>query len=93
MTTQTDTTTRTSELLDLLGTPPLVKVDGDGDLCLRLPNGSFDYRIAPGRINTPERLLGWIVHLAEKNWTTPRMIREMVLTVSRRHGVRVERNL
>jgi len=44
-------------------------------------------------LQAAEKLLGWIMHLSEKRWVTGRMIGELVLAVSRRHGVKVERGL
>ncbi len=84
--------TTLSELARTSPRPPLVRVDEDGDLFLKLPNGA-DYWITGDRINTAEKLLGWIMHLSEKNWITPKAIRELIETAARHHGVKVERNL
>lgn len=34
----------------------------------------YDYSIHKDRANTPEKILGWIIHLSAKNWmTAPRL--------------------
>jgi len=43
-----------------------VRIDAKGNVTIKW--GGYDYYIEARRIATPERLLGWIVHLGEKSW-------------------------
>jgi len=39
---------------------------------------SYDYPIAHSRMDTPEKLLGWIRHLCAKGWVTREHIRALI---------------
>lgn len=41
-------------------------------------NIKFPYEIELNRIDTERKLLGWIVHLLEKNWVSREMLLRMV---------------
>lgn len=47
----------------------------DGYLVLNI---RFPYEIELTRIDTEKKLLGWIVHLLEKNWVSREMLLRMV---------------
>ena len=53
-------------------------------LCLRYHKGfrgagpATVYEIALDRLNTPEKLYQWVIHLLEKNWITRDMLARMV---------------
>ena len=36
------------------------------------------YGIGADRIDTPQKVLGWIIHLTEKNWITTQHIHEII---------------
>lgn len=40
--------------------------------------GRGDYRVDLDRCRTPGALLGWIEHLSQKNWVTPKHIQELI---------------
>lgn len=61
------------------------KIDGDW---VTLWWGGHDYNIASHRIDTPEKLLGWLRHICEKTWsgTTPERIANLIAELSDRHS-------
>lgn len=38
----------------------------------------WDYEIELERLNTPQKILGWVYHLCGKNWVTPSVIEEFI---------------
>jgi len=47
------------------------------------------YEIGLSRLDSPEKLLSWIVHLSEKTWFSPDICRWFILKVSRHHKMKV----
>jgi hypothetical protein len=41
------------------------------------------YCIDKSQIDTPEKIIRWVVHLSEKNWMTSELIREFILVACR----------
>ena len=56
----------------------------DGDILL---NGPYPYPIAWDRINTPQKLVHWLLHLSEKQWFSTEMLRQLILLVCKLQGV------
>ena len=56
----------------------------DGDIML---NGPYPYPIAWDRINTPQKLVHWLLHLSEKQWFSTEMLRQLILLVCKLQGV------
>ena len=48
----------------------------DGYLTL---NYSYEYDIELSRIVTPQDIIGWVLHLSEKNWMTKERLRNFIL--------------
>ena len=59
----------------------------DGGLSMKW--GGYDYWIAEDRLDTPEKLLGWVQHLSGKIWMNPLRIRRLVEKVSSRFGWKI----
>lgn len=76
------------QIIAEMGTrPPCLRTTAD---CIELrASDSYWYPIDRDRCDTPEKVLGWVLHLSEKKWVTPRMLREFILAT----GVAVERNM
>lgn len=49
-----------------------------------------EYCVPLDRCDTPEKLLGWLRHLSEKNWITPKHLRELLDHAHVRRGVAVD---
>jgi len=62
----------------------LVILCTDGDILL---NGPYPYPIAWDRINTPQKLVHWLLHLSEKQWFSTEMLRQLILLVCKLQGV------
>ena len=56
----------------------------DGDIML---NGPYPYPIAWDRINTPQKLVHWLLHLSEKQWFSTEMLRQLILLVCGIDGI------
>lgn len=65
----------------------------EDSLVLLIPVGDrfSEYEIEHDRMNTPEKVLGWIVHLAEKNWVTVEHI-DCLIASAQRIGVEIDRS-
>lgn len=48
--------------------------------------GEFEYDIAINRIQNPEDLIAWLIHISEKNWVHKEMLRDFILTVCNEKG-------
>lgn len=47
----------------------------------------YDYEIALDRIDSPAKILQWVIHLTEKTWMTTELMRQFVLAACTRAGV------
>lgn len=71
--------------------------ESDRTLCYRegdyliLNSGMDPYEVPLSRCDTAEKLLGWVVHLGEKTWLTPRMTKLFVLMASEANEIAVDR--
>lgn len=52
---------------------------------------SQSYRVDLDRVPDAAALLGWIEHLAAKNWCKPQHIRELILIAERENGIDIDR--
>lgn len=50
-------------------------------------NVHYEYNIACDRCDTPEKILAWCVHLCEKTWMTPEVIRRFVQVAYNANGL------
>ncbi len=50
--------------------------DRSGDIEIR-PEGRGAYTITADRIDTPEKLVVWLLHLSEKVWGTPEVLHQV----------------
>ncbi len=66
------------------------KVFLDGDAVILDVSGR--YEIALDRWHTPERLLGWIVHLCEKTWMTNPVMRRFIALASDANKITIDRS-
>ena len=63
----------TDELFDaLMARESFVTVD---DECITI-NVKYEYQISRDRCSTTEQIFGWMVHLCEKTWMNPIILRE-----------------
>lgn len=58
----------------------------DGFPSIDLTWGGYLYEITLDRLNTYEKVLGWVVHLSEKVWMTPNRIRVFVRRCEQANG-------
>lgn len=63
-----------------------VYADG-GDVVL---NVGYEYRVALDRCNTAPRLLGWILHLADKDWMTNDHLAAFILLVGEKNQIEID---
>jgi hypothetical protein len=52
-----------------------------------------DYEIELSRIDTPEKLLAWLIHMSEKTWFTSDIARWFILKVSRHQKMKIPQGL
>ncbi len=64
-----------------------VYIDGDEIII----NVRTHYAIALKRADTHEKILGWVVHLAEKTWMTQQVTRRFVYLACEAAGLKVPR--
>ncbi len=62
----------------------------DGDAIILDVSGR--YEIALDRCDTPERLLGWIVHLCEKTWMTNAAMRRFIMLSADANEITIDRS-
>lgn len=55
------------------------------------PTRSGEYEIEASRANTPEKLLGWLMHLSEKSWFTGDHLESLIATAAAHFGWNVRR--
>ena len=72
--------------------PSLVKIDGDLVIIRKFLNQKHIYEIELYRIDTAEKLLGWIGQLVGKAWITRRHIYDLIDVVEQ-NGVKIRRNI
>lgn len=48
------------------------------------------YQIDSDRLDSADKVLGWILHLSEKGWVTARHIRALVVS-AQRYGAKIDR--
>lgn len=61
----------------------------DGVIVLSVPGMPTTYEIACERANTPEKVLGWIMHLMDKRWVDRKLIKAFIQTTETL-GVKVQ---
>jgi hypothetical protein len=61
----------------------------DDDLRVLTISWRAPYHIAYERIDSPDKLLRWIVHLSEKNWVTKQRLAVLADACGQRFGYRV----
>lgn len=61
----------------------------DDQIDLKILECDSEYQISFNRMDTPEKVLGWILQLVEKNWITKEHI-ETLIHCSEDHGVKVQ---
>lgn len=49
----------------------------------------YPYHLELASMNTPEKLLGVVMHLTEKTWMTPIMLRGFIRTVCRLNNIKI----
>lgn len=64
----------------------LAWVDADGDVILS-GYGSEGYPIRAGRLDSPEKLVEWIMHLSEKNWVTKHHLADLAKAYAKINGL------
>ena len=70
--------------------PPVIKLFRDTrEVAILDEYGRDSYRIGLDRLNTSGKLLGWILHLSEKDWVTTQHISELVELAASVHGIEV----
>jgi len=47
------------------------------------------YCIEASRLDTPSKVLSWVVHLSKKNWVDAELIEEFVLACNSEYGVHI----
>lgn len=78
------------DLGELMRRKPLVLVERKrGYINVRFRPSSNEYGIENHRINTPEKLLGWIHHLCGKGQVTTEHIRQLI-DVAHKNGVNID---
>jgi hypothetical protein len=50
-------------------------------------NVHYEYNIALNRCDTHEKILGWCIHLCEKTWMTPELIRRFAQIAAQANGL------
>ena len=63
-----------------------VFIDNDGDIVFKLPTGSI-YEIEKTRCNTFPKIIGWVMHMTEKNWVTIEAIRKFIYLAAETNGL------
>lgn len=56
-----------------------------------IDRGRCDYKVDLDRIPDAAALLGWLLHLAEKTWITPRHLAELIAHVERENHISINR--
>ena len=66
-------------------------VEGE-DIVIKLPDEvtDDDYRVRLDRCSTPEAILAWVHHLAEKKWVTVPVIERFVEVATEHHGIKIQ---
>ena len=67
------------------------KVYVDGEFIVI--NIAVRYEIHLSRCNTPEKLLGWILHLCEKTWMSPAVLERFIEVAEEANHITIERSL
>ena len=62
----------------------------DDIIIIQTPDIPCNYEIACSRANTPEKVLGWIMHLSDKRWMDTRLIKCFISTVESELNVKVQ---
>ena len=63
-----------------------VFVDGDRIIIDAL----YPYEIGLDRCDTHEKILAWVVHLADKTWVNPEIMQRFALLAAGQHGLVVD---
>ncbi len=67
--------------------PTTVQLDDDGCVMIHVEgNPAWEYWIEPDRIDTPEKCIVWLLHLADKKWGTPQVLNKVAVVASNAHG-------
>lgn len=53
-------------------------------------NVCYEYNVPIERCNSPEKLLGWIVHLCEKTWMTTTVLERFAQVAAAESGFAIE---
>lgn len=59
----------------------------DGQILLLTVAGGYQYPVDLDRAATPEAILRWVAHLAEKNWVDSRLLGDFVIIACNQIGV------
>ena len=59
---------------------------------ITLTGGGYPYNIELNRCDTPEKLLGWIMHLAGKTWITKSILRGFINAACNKNGITINYN-
>jgi hypothetical protein len=63
----------------------------DGVIVL-LRNGYVEYPVEADRCDTPEKILGWVVHLSAKPWFTTKHLQLFVKYAAEANGITIDYN-
>jgi len=72
-----------------IAAPPKVKYEAGQFIldCGPVCNGTYEIDVS--RANTPEKLLGWLMHLSSKTWFTGDHLESLIAVASSHFGWRV----
>lgn len=76
-------------LNDIQNEPPLMKTDDEGVTLFDINFNNHEYFIAWNRINKPNKLLDWILHLTEKDWVSVETISQLILVVADKYKFKI----
>jgi len=79
-----------AELMEMEPLPPATRYHpATLEVGLVDESGRDWYRVDLEHINTAADMLGWIMHLSQKTWVTPRHLMELIEHAERHRGIQV----
>jgi hypothetical protein len=63
-----------------------VRIDG-GHVVI---NVVYDYAVPLDEVSTSDKILWWLVHLCEKTWITPSVLRRFAHLCANHHGLKID---
>ena len=65
----------------------------EADQLLLMVQDNYEYPIDLDRIDTPQKVLGWLMHLGEKDWFTTEHMNEILGTLILHDAALINRNM